>query len=79
MPDKFAFRHDAPETKWECDGCGRVHPGSPKDAELCGCKTHQGWMGVGGPAWHDYHDKGIHPMTSLTGKVRELYNKKMVN
>lgn len=64
--------------KWECDGCGRV-VSEKKTVQLCGCKDHQGYMQVGGPAWNDYHDKGIHPMTGITEQVRKIYNKRMEN
>lgn len=42
---------------------------------MCSCPNHWGWMQVGGQAWTDYHDKGIHPMEELITAGRDLLKK----
>lgn len=82
----FAFRHglEPPEPgKYECDGCGKVVPHNKipdKGFGTCpGCKDHKGWIKVGSPAWHSYHDEGKHPMEAVTEQVRAALTKRQAN
>jgi hypothetical protein len=66
--------------KYECDGCGKVVELEEPPEQSCGCPTSWGWMLVGGIAWYEYHDQGIHPMTRIVGEIEELLaSRKKIN
>lgn len=64
--DDLIYDHD---TEWECDGCHKVYTlpaGHHYDTLAdCTCPDFWGHMLVGGPAWEDYHNNGVHPMTGI--------------
>lgn len=63
---------------WECDGCGRCGTEAELEPHILAqpMDTQEdvkcwGLMKVGSDIWHDFHNKGIHPMSYIAGKVVE--------
>ena len=63
----------------ECDGCGKqvelteeeLTDPDPKGRGYCDCPNFMGWLEVGGPAWKDYHERGIHPMQPFIDAIKK--------
>jgi hypothetical protein len=50
----------------------RAHP-----MPMCDCDDFWGWMEVGSPSWHRYHDEGIRPMQELAETIVAEYKKRI--
>lgn len=77
---------DAQWPVWECDGCGKTGTVEEIEAHITEVNTLAdgsmkevadivcwGAMAVGGEAWKAYHEKGVHPMATLTKEISDRY------
>ena len=69
---------------WECDGCGFTGTEAEVEKHIIDqIKDLEWWeiddaptncwgaMEVGGPAWTDFHEKGIHPMSTFLDRFED--------